>query len=146
MGFLSRLLGATRASIKALELATRCRAPSASPLPYPSITTAFRLFPCTAANKNYTRIQPNQDPPHPSLVPGLKHWNLGTLVTMEYKASQEPLIRTASPAPLAQDFARQQVSKQQRSNFHSSSIASHVSRTMVSQSVNKTGLHPAGVQ
>jgi phosphoenolpyruvate carboxykinase (ATP) len=65
---------------------------------------------------------------------------------MDYKGLQEPLLRTASPAPLAQDFARQQVSKQQRSNYHSSSIASQVPRTMVSHNVNKTGLHPAGVQ
>lgn len=55
-------------------------------------------------------------------------------------------LRTASPAPLAQDFSRQQVAKQQRSNFHSSSISSGVSITMVSQSVNKTALHPTGVQ
>jgi phosphoenolpyruvate carboxykinase (ATP) len=47
---------------------------------------------------------------------------------------------------LAQDFVRQQVSKQQRSNHHSSSPSSSVSPIMVAQSVNKTGLHPAGVQ
>jgi phosphoenolpyruvate carboxykinase (ATP) len=61
------------------------------------------------------------------------------------KAASDPVIRTASPAPLAQDFARQQVSKQQRSNFHSSSISPLISITMVSQSVNKTNLHPSGV-
>lgn len=61
------------------------------------------------------------------------------------KATEDPVIRTASPAPLAQDFARQQVSKQQRSNFHSSSISPLISNTMVSQSVNKTNLHPSGV-
>lgn len=63
------------------------------------------------------------------------------------KALQSPpIIRTASPAPLAQDFARQQVSKQQRSNFHSSSISADIYNKMVSQSVNKTNLHPTGVQ
>ena len=50
----------------------------------------------------------------------------------------------------AEDFARQQVSKQQRSNYHSSSLTTSSSsscfHTMVSPSVNKTGLHPAGVQ
>lgn len=61
------------------------------------------------------------------------------------KAASDPVVRTASPAPLAQDFARQQVSKQQRSNFHSSSISPLISYTMVSQSVNKTNLHPSGV-
>jgi phosphoenolpyruvate carboxykinase (ATP) len=79
-------------------------------------------------------------------VPGLKQWNSGIVVTMVLKGQQDPVIRTSSPAPLAQDFARQQVSKQQRSNFHSSSISSSVANIMVSQSVNKTGLHPAGVQ
>jgi phosphoenolpyruvate carboxykinase (ATP) len=46
---------------------------------------------------------------------------------------------------LAQDFARQQVSKQQRSNFHSSSISPVLNFNMVSQTVNKTNLHPSGV-
>jgi phosphoenolpyruvate carboxykinase (ATP) len=46
---------------------------------------------------------------------------------------------------LAQDFARQQVAKQQRTNFHSSSLKTLPSAIMVS-SVNKTNLHPAGVQ
>ena len=46
--------------------------------------------------------------------------------------------RTASPGPLTSDFARQQVLKQQKNNFHSSSL-----KTM---SVNQTNLHPHGVQ
>ena len=46
-------------------------------------------------------------------------------------------VRTASPGPLAGDFARQQVAKQQRNNFHSSSLAS--------MNVNQTSLHPHGV-
>jgi hypothetical protein len=58
--------------------------------------------------------------------------------------------RPISPAPpLALDFARQQVSKQQRSNFHSTSISPLFQRTsskMVSSPVNKTNLHPSGVQ
>jgi phosphoenolpyruvate carboxykinase (ATP) len=61
------------------------------------------------------------------------------------KAAEDPVIPTATPAPLAQDFARQQVSKQQRSNFHSSSISPLIANTMVSQTVNKTNLHPSGV-
>jgi hypothetical protein len=123
------------------------------PLPYPTIATAFRHLPYTdlsgtdrAAKSNDSRQQPNQHTAPSGLVPGLKQWNSGIVVTMVLKGQQDPVIRTSSPAPLAQDFARQQVSKQQRSNFHSSSISSSVSRIMVSQSVNKTGLHPAGVQ
>ncbi|EEP76347.1 phosphoenolpyruvate carboxykinase [Uncinocarpus reesii 1704] len=42
---------------------------------------------------------------------------------------------------LTSDFARQQVAKQQHSNYHSTSL-----RTMVSTSVNRTALHPTGVQ
>lgn len=54
-------------------------------------------------------------------------------------------IRVASPAPLAEDFARQQVAKQQRSNFHSTSLTRSLS-SMVTNNVNKTALHPTGVQ
>jgi phosphoenolpyruvate carboxykinase (ATP) len=62
------------------------------------------------------------------------------------KEASDPVIRTASP--VAQDFARQQVSKQQRSNFHSTSLSPLLANTMVSQAsaVNKTNLHPGGLQ
>jgi hypothetical protein len=56
-----------------------------------------------------------------------------------------PPFRTSSSGPLAEDFARQQELKQQRGNFHSTSLTSSVI-TMVANAVNKTGLHPAGVQ
>lgn len=52
-------------------------------------------------------------------------------------------VRTSSPGPLfTGDYARQQVAKQQKNNFHSSSLK------MVTnpQNVNKTALHPAGLQ
>lgn len=48
------------------------------------------------------------------------------------------------PRPLdsfTSDFVRQQVAKQQHSNYHSTSL-----RNMVSTSVNRTALHPTGVQ
>jgi phosphoenolpyruvate carboxykinase (ATP) len=61
------------------------------------------------------------------------------------KDASDPVIRTASPAPLAQDFARQQVSKQQRSNFHSTSI-SPLLANMAPPAVNKTNLHPSGLK
>ena len=57
------------------------------------------------------------------------------------KEASDPIIRTASPAPLAQDFARQQVSKQQRSNFHSTSL-----NKMAPPAVNQTNLHPSGLK
>jgi hypothetical protein len=142
MVFLSR---SRRPSIKALG--STCRAFSQSLLPSPSLVAErSRDFPPSPPTTHYASPWPNHARPPTSLAPGLKRWNLGYVVTMEYKGLQEPLIRTSSPAPLAQDFARQQVSKQQRSNYHSSSISSQVTRTMVSHSVNKTGLHPAGVQ
>jgi phosphoenolpyruvate carboxykinase (ATP) len=71
---------------------------------------------------------------------------LEAVVTMPaIKETSDPVIRTASPAPLTQDFARQQVSKQQRSNFHSSSISSLLA-TMAPPAVNKTNLHPSGLK
>ncbi|EAS35910.3 phosphoenolpyruvate carboxykinase [ATP] [Coccidioides immitis RS] len=48
------------------------------------------------------------------------------------------------PLPLdyfTSDFVRQQAAKQQHSNYHSTSL-----RNMVSTSVNRTALHPTGVQ
>jgi phosphoenolpyruvate carboxykinase (ATP) len=62
------------------------------------------------------------------------------------KDASDPVIRTTSSAPLAQDFARKQVSKQQRSNFHSTSLSPLLANTMVSLAVNKTNLHPGGLQ
>lgn len=52
-----------------------------------------------------------------------------------------PPIRRSSPGPLSADFVQQQVAKQQHSNYHSTSL-----KNMVSTSVNRTALHPGGVQ
>lgn len=52
-----------------------------------------------------------------------------------------PPNRPASPGPLASDFFQQQVAKQRNNNYHSTSL-----RTMVATSVNRTALHPGGVQ
>jgi hypothetical protein len=60
-----------------------------------------------------------------------------------------PLIRTLTPAlpNSPTDFLKQQLSKQQNNNFHSSSLKTALSTIeMVSQNVNKTALHPGGVQ
>ena len=143
-----------RSPIKsAYALEKRCRTSPLPLLPYPNIATLSRHLPHAtlsgtdrAARSSYSHQQPNHEPASSILVPGLKHWNSGIVVRMVYKEQLDPVIRTSSPAPLAQDFARQQVSKQQRSNFHSSSLSTAPQNTMVSQSVNKTGLHPAGVQ
>lgn len=48
---------------------------------------------------------------------------------------------SSSLGPLTSDFVRQQVAKQDRSNYHSSSL-----KTMVAATVNPTRLHPTGVQ
>ncbi|GAB1195033.1 phosphoenolpyruvate carboxykinase AcuF [Aspergillus pseudonomiae] len=53
-------------------------------------------------------------------------------------------IPRASPAekgPLYTDFFQQQVAKQRNNNYHSTSL-----RNMVATSVNRTALHPGGVQ
>lgn len=52
-----------------------------------------------------------------------------------------PPNRPASPGPLASDFLQQQVAKQRNNNYHSTSL-----RNMVATSVNRTALHPGGVQ
>ncbi|OKL56175.1 Phosphoenolpyruvate carboxykinase [Talaromyces atroroseus] len=51
-----------------------------------------------------------------------------------------PPQRPSSPGPFHSDFIRQQVAKQQLSNYHSTSLK------MITQSVNRTALHPGGVQ
>lgn len=62
------------------------------------------------------------------------------------KETSDPVFRTTSPTRLTQDFARQQVSKQQRSNFHSTSISTAFSGTMAPPAVNQTNLHPSGLK
>jgi phosphoenolpyruvate carboxykinase (ATP) len=52
-----------------------------------------------------------------------------------------PPGRPASPGPLAADFFQQQLAKQRNNNYHSTSL-----RNMVATSVNRTALHPGGVQ
>jgi hypothetical protein len=52
-----------------------------------------------------------------------------------------PLDRSSSPGPLATDFSSQQIAKQRNNNYHSTSL-----RNMVATSVNRTALHPGGVQ
>lgn len=69
------------------------------------------------------------------------------VVSVEYrraiKEASDPVVWKASPSALTQDFVRHQVSLQQRSHFHSSSVTAFIF-TMVS-GVNKTNLHPSGI-
>lgn len=60
----------------------------------------------------------------------------------QYQRDHNEPIRTSSPGPLAEDFARQQVAKQRNSNYHSTSLRKMVATT----SVNRTALHPGGVE
>ncbi|KAB8206775.1 phosphoenolpyruvate carboxykinase-domain-containing protein [Aspergillus parasiticus] len=52
-----------------------------------------------------------------------------------------PRASPVEPGPLYTDFFQQQVAKQRNNNYHSTSL-----RTMVATSVNRTALHPGGVQ
>lgn len=49
--------------------------------------------------------------------------------------------RPAEPGPIPSDFVQQQIAKQRNNNYHSTSL-----RNMVATSVNRTALHPGGVQ
>ena len=63
------------------------------------------------------------------------------------KARPVAPVRAYTPPPPDPDssvFLTDQIAKQQRSNFHSTSLRTVT--TMVSQSVNKTALHPKGVE
>ncbi|KAK4955473.1 hypothetical protein LTR28_006037, partial [Elasticomyces elasticus] len=64
--------------------------------------------------------------------------------TKGLEARPAPPVRAFSAAPpLEQDFVRQQIAKQQKNNFHSTALK----RTLtMPQNVNKTALHPGGVQ
>lgn len=62
-------------------------------------------------------------------------------------ARPAPPVRAYTPGPpdpVLNDFLSEQVSKQQKNNFHSSSLTSG-SITMAANTVNKTALHPGGV-
>lgn len=66
-------------------------------------------------------------------------------------ASKRPAqpVRTFTPGPPSQsgvDYVKENVSKQQRSNFHSSSLTAKSEITMAAARVNKTALHPGGVE
>ena len=90
-------------------------------------------------------------------------WGLGriaavtgsSLPSFQEQMSQDKTALTSRPAPpvrsytpglpdKSNDFLNEQISKQQKSNFHSTSLNKSV--TMVAQSVNKTALHPSGVE
>lgn len=57
-----------------------------------------------------------------------------------------PPVRAYTPGPpdTSNNFLTEQISKQQKNNFHSSSLTAGVVN-MVANSVNKTALHPSGV-
>lgn len=133
-----------------VALAACSRTFARPPLP---TTIPFRHLPSVspsgtdhAINSSHLRPYSNQRPSAPRLVPALKRCHRPLVHDRVYKELSDPVLGSSSPASLTQDFARQQVSHQQRSRFHSSFRPSFTVATMVSQSVNKTGLHPAGVQ
>ena len=78
----------------------------------------------------------------------------GSVPTQMSKSNSGPISRRPA-APVRQftpglpdasnDFVKENIQKQQRSNFHSSSLNRSIS-TMVAERVNKTALHPGGVE
>lgn len=106
--------------------------------------TRLRLSPASTALTNHRALHRRTKRDSPSSLNRLPK-QLLTMTSIKGNPDPAPL-RSSSPPPLSKDFARQVVSKQQRSNFHSSSISIGVANKMVTQSVNKTALHPTGVQ
>lgn len=60
-------------------------------------------------------------------------------------AHSDPIERPSSSA-LTRDFVRQQNEKQDQGNFHSSSLKKSQVTMVSGSTVNKTNLHPGGVQ
>ncbi|QSS57905.1 phosphoenolpyruvate carboxykinase [Histoplasma capsulatum var. duboisii H88] len=60
-------------------------------------------------------------------------------------SSSNPVPPTLAAFSDFSDFARQLQAKQQHSNYHSSSLSTSL-KDMVAASVNRTSLHPSGVQ
>lgn len=58
-----------------------------------------------------------------------------------------PPFRTFTPGPPdnTNDFIKEQINKQQKNNFHSTSLNKSL-LPMAAPSVNKTALHPGGVK
>ena len=52
-----------------------------------------------------------------------------------------PPAPSTESGPLHSDFVEQQIAKQRNNNYHSTSL-----NNMVATSVNRTALHPGGVQ
>lgn len=75
-----------------------------------------------------------------SVVPS---WSL-QMSSINSRPPQIVRLYTPGPPDTSNNFLNEQISKQQRSNFHSTSLRSQV--TMVANNVNKTALHPRGVE
>lgn len=63
---------------------------------------------------------------------------------MSLQTRPAPPVRAYTPGPPngSDNFLKEQIAKQQKGNFHSTSLKTTVK--MVAQSVNKTALHPGG--
>jgi len=62
-----------------------------------------------------------------------------------FNSRPAPPLRSYTPGPPdSSNFLQEQIAKQQRNNFHSTSLSTSIK--MVAQSVNKTALHPKGVE
>ena len=86
--------------------------------------------------------QPRHHPLNCGEAQGQRTYQSTSAVTMPPAGKNYiPPNRPSSPGFLNSDFFQQQVAKQRNNNYHSTSL-----RNMVASSVNRTALHPGGVQ
>lgn len=106
---------------------------SANHLPFES-KSRFRGIQMSQGNNK----RPN--PPVREVSPN----SLFSLTSLSTLKTSDRFQFSAGP-PNGSDYVKQNVQKQQRSNFHSSSLK-HSELTMAAERVNKTALHPGGVE
>ena len=104
----------------------------------PRAGTENHILSLWSQSTNHLPSRPTSANPDSGLLPDIA---TESAAMTDFKRAMPPKApgtpRTSSPGPLHSDYLRQQVSKQQKNNYHSSSL-----RNM---NVNKTNLHPSGV-
>ena len=126
-------IGVCRSYLPCAPISPALSALFSSPVPNYTPATTVRRF----TQSHYSALETARS------TSALKLRNVVTMSAI--KETSDPVFWSASSSPLAQDFARHQVSKLQRNNFCSSSV-SPLHATMAPPAVNKTNLHPSGLK